>query len=116
MSYDSEKRQRPRAKVSWFVIVQTDQGEIVGETLNITVEGTLIRCQQPLEVEKKAEIAIHVPALVRPLTISAQVIHCAANDETTSYEIGLRFIDISDKSTWLISAAVQRESGVMLMP
>jgi len=97
-------------------MVQTDQGKIKGETLNITVAGTLIRCQEPLEPGEKVEIAIHVPALVRPLTIPARVIHCNAYDKTTSYEIGLRFTDISDKSSWLISAAVQRESGVMLMP
>jgi len=114
--YDTEKRQRPRAKVRWSVTVHTDQGEIKGETLNITVEGALILCREPLKPEEKVEMTIHVPALVRPLRIPARVIHCSGGDKTSSYEIGLSFIDISPKSSWLISAAVQRESGVMLMP
>ena len=116
MSYEREKRQRPRAKVRWSVIVQTNQGKIKGETLNITVNGALILCQEPLELEEKVEITIHVPALVRPLKIPARVIHCSGCDKTTSYEIGVRFTNISPKISWLISTAVQRESGVMLMP
>jgi hypothetical protein len=114
--YEREKRQRPRVKVTWPVIVQTDQGNIKGETLNITVDGALILCHEPLEPEERVDIALHVPSLVRPLNIPARVIHCSGGDEPTSYEIGIRFTDISEKSSWLISTAVQRESGVMLMP
>jgi len=116
VSYEREKRQRPRAKVKWSVIVQTDQGKIKGETLNITADGALILCQEPLEADEKIDIIIHVPSLVRPLNIPARVIHCSACDKPTSYEIGISFTDISDKSSWLIATAVQRESGVMLMP
>lgn len=116
MPDDREKRQRPRAKVRWSVIVQTTQGKIKGETLNITVDGALILCQEPLELEEKVEITIHVPALVRPLKIPARVIHCSGCDKNTLYEIGISFTHISHKSSWLISTAVQRESGVMLMP
>jgi len=116
VSYEREKRQRPRAKVRWSVIVQTDQGKIKGETLNITVDGALILCQEPLEPEEKVDVTIHVPSLVRPLSIPARVIHRSACDKSSFYEIGLRFTDISDKSSWLISTAVQRESGIMLMP
>ena len=116
MPDDREKRQRPRAKVRWSVIVQTNQGKIKGETLNITVNGALILCQEPLELGEKVEITIHVPALVRPLKIPARVIHCSGGDKTTFYEIGVSFTRISHKSSWLISTAVQRESGVMLMP
>ncbi len=116
MSYEREKRQRPRAKVKWSVIVQTAQGKIKGETLNITVDGALILCQEPLEPEEKVDITIHVPSLVRPLNIPARVIHCSVCDKPRYYEIGISFTDISDKSSRLISTAVQRESGVMLMP
>ena len=98
------------------MIVQTAQGKIKGETLNITVDGALILCQEPLEPEEKVDITIHVPSLVRPLNIPARVIHWSACDKPRYYEIGISFTDISDKSSWLISTAVQRESGVMLMP
>lgn len=119
MSYEREKRQRPRAKVNWSVVMQTNQGNISGETLNITVDGALIRCQKPLEPDQTIEIVVQVPALVRPLTIPGQVIHCNVYDEgdkAASYEVGVRFTEVSDKNKWLISTAVQRESGVMLMP
>ena len=119
VSYHKEKRQRPRAKVSWPVVIRTDQGDISGETLNITVDGALVRCQKLLEPNETIEMLIQIPALVRPLTVPGQVIHCNVNDEggeATSYEVGVRFTEVSEKNKWLISTAVQRESGVMLMP
>ncbi len=119
MSYDREKRDRPRARVKWPVILQTDQGDIQGETLNITVDGALIRCQETLEPDETIEIVINVPTLLRPLKILAQVIHSSVSgtaDEISYYQIGVRFAELSKKNRWLISTAVQRESGVMLMP
>jgi hypothetical protein len=119
MPFEKEKRQYPRAQVNWPLIIQTAHGEISGETINITVVGALIRCQEQLEADEAIDMVINVPALVRPLTIPAQVIHssvCDPADENTHYEIGVLFVEISDKNKWLISTAVQRESGVMLMP
>lgn len=119
MDYVKEKRQRPRSRVNWVVVVKTNEGVIPGETLNVTVDGAFIRCQESLEVDQAVEMTVHIPALVRPLIITAQVIHsskCEPEDEATYYEIGVHFTEISDKNKGLISTAVQRESGVMLMP
>lgn len=119
MDYEQEKRQRPRARVNWPVVLQTERGDIPGETMNLTVDGALVRCQESLLPDQTVAMVIQVPALVRPLTIIAQVIHSRKGEhkeEATYFEIGVRFAEISDKNKWLISAAVQRESGVMLIP
>ena len=119
MLHDKEKRQRPRARVSWQVTIRSSQGDLSGETLNVTVDGALVLCREPLEPNDTIEMVMNVPALVSPLRIPARVIHsniCDPEDETLCYEIGVRFTEISKKDRWLISAAVQRESGVMLMP
>jgi hypothetical protein len=87
--------------------------------VNITVDGALIRCQEPLRSNEVAEIVIDVPSSAQPLTLLAQVVHANIPDqgeEVTPCEIGVRFIEISDKNRWLISTAIQRESGAMLMP
>ena len=83
------------------------------------MDGAFIRCQDSLEVDQAVEMTVHIPALVRPLIITAQVIHSSKRepeDEATYYEIGVQFTEISDKNKGVISTAVQRESGVMLMP
>lgn len=119
MPFEKEKRQYPRTEVRWPLIIKTGHGDISGETLNINVDGALIRCMEQLEPNKAIEMVINVPALVRPLTIPAQVIHssvCDLVEENTYYEIGVLFTEISDRNKWLISTAVQRESGVMLIP
>ena len=119
MDYNKEKRQRPRARVNWPVVLQTERGDISGETMNLTVDGALVRCQESLVPDQTVEMVIQVPALVHPLRITAQVIHsskCEHKEEVTYFEIGVRFAEISDKNKWLISVAVQRESGVMLFP
>ena len=114
-----EKRQYPRTTVRWPVVLRTAHGEISCETENITVDGALIRCDEPLKSNEEIEIVIVVPSLVRPLTLPAQVIHSHISDQqdgVTPCFIGVKFTDISDKNRWLITTAVQRESGVMLMP
>lgn len=119
MSSQQEKRQYPRTAVRWPVVLRTASEEISCETVNITVEGALIRCDEILSSNEIIEIVIKVPSLVNPLILAAQVIHANISDqedEATPCQIGVRFFEISDKNRWLISTAVQRESGVMLMP
>ncbi len=114
MSYDREKRNRPRARVKWPVILQTDQGDIQGETLNITVDGALIRCQETLEPDETIEIVIDVPTLVRPLKIPAQVIHSSVSgtaDEISYYEIGVRFAELSKKIDGLFQLLYRENQG-----
>jgi hypothetical protein len=65
------------------------------------------------------ELIIDVPALVQPITLTAKVIHETMNDpedKAMPCEMGILFTEISEKQRWLISTAIQRESGVMLMP
>jgi len=119
MSTHKEKRLYPRTEVKWSGALRTAGGHINCETVNITVEGALIRCQQVPRSTEPLEILLNVPSLVQPLALTAQVIHASTSnqgDETTPCEIGVRFIGVSDKNRWLISTAVQRESGAMLMP
>ncbi len=119
MVFEKEKRQYPRANVTWPLTIKAGHGDMGGQTLNITVDGALIRCKEHLEPNETIEMIITVPALVHPLTITAQVIHsrvCDPEDEAIHYEIGVVFTEISDKNKRVISTAAQRESGVMLMP
>ena len=119
MSTQQEKRLYPRAEVRWAVALRTASGEISGETVNINAGGALVRCQKSTTSNEVIEVVIDVPSMIEPLALTAQVVRASVSvkeDQTAPFEIGLRFIDISDKQRWLISAAVQRESGSMLMP
>jgi hypothetical protein len=119
MPTHQEKRNYPRAAVKWPVVLRTAHGEIGCETVNITVDGALIHCEEPLPPNEDIEIIINVPSLVRPVTLAAQVIHSSISDQgegVAPCEVGVQFTEVSDKNRWIISAAVQRESGVMLMP
>ena len=123
MSTQQEKRLYPRAEVRWTVLLRTASGEINGETVNINAGGALVCCEESTRsnevINEVIEVLIDVPSLVQPLALTAQVVRASTSyqrDRTAPCEIGLRFIEISDKHRWLISAAVQRESGAMLMP
>jgi hypothetical protein len=119
MSTHQEKRLYPRTEVKWSAALRTAGGQISCETVNITVEGALIRCAEVPGSTEPLEIFLNVPSLVQPLALTAQVIHANISnqgDESTPCEIGVRFIGVSDKNRWLISTAIQRESGAMLMP
>ena len=119
MSNQQEKRQYPRAVVRWPVVLRTARGEISCETANINMAGALIRCKEPLKANEVIEVVLGVPSLIRPLILTAEVIHTHISDQEDDMspcQIGVRFTEVSDKNRWLISTAVQRESGAMLMP
>lgn len=111
---EAERRRYPRTEVRWPVVLWTADRSISGETLNIAPDGALIRCREPLRSSEVFEIAISVPALERSLNLAAQVVQSnvyGADEGTRLCEMGVRFTEISDDSRWLISSAVQRESG-----
>jgi len=106
-----ERRRYPRAKIEWPVTVKTDQGIILGYTLNLSAGGATVRLQNPPLVHEIIEMTIKIPELDRDLSVEAQVVWSTADivdNELTLPIIGLNFTSISDQDRWLVSTAVAK--------
>ena len=93
----TERREHPRAEVSWPVSMITAQGLYKGEIKDISKGGALIRCMELPKTDEPVELSIEIPDHL--LTISATVEKVRLNLEDSdkalpSYDIAVRFLGI----------------------
>lgn len=109
MSLDGEKRQFPRPKVNWSVVLQTKKGVLSTSTHNISVEGAFIRAWNPLGSDEVYRIFIKIPNLDRPISYDVTVIragNCKSDPCLTSTGIGVKFVQLSNRDRNLLEKVI----------
>ena len=104
-----ESRKHPRAKVVWPVIMENSRNIISGETQDISAGGAYMRCRKPL---KPVEVSMYVSvSLLSPrIRAMAEVVRSdilGSANGVEYYDIGVRFVAISDEGRELISLELQ---------
>ena len=116
----ADMRAYPRAKLKWPVKIKTDEGVMEGVTLNITPDGCFIGCRKPLKLNVVFEMAIQVPNSKAVLKASAEVVWSniyGPDDEISPRGMGVRFIDMADKTRKFIAqASLEHFKSVDLEP
>ena len=74
MASQQERRRHPRAKAKWSVTLETEQGVINTETLDISLEGAFVRCLDPLKPEEPFKMVINIPNSDRRLAVDSEVV------------------------------------------
>lgn len=99
MENEIERRKHPRSKVRWPITIFTsDRSTIEGETRNITVDGMLICCDEPLPLNEILSMSI-MPPNHQAMNVVGKVIWSdlyAIDEENTTLGMGLCFVKISD--------------------
>ena len=109
MGSGAERRQHPRAVVSWPVIIKTTRGFMAGETRDVSFSGAFIHCREPLKPSEVLEVSISVSLLCPRVQATAEVVWSSPsspNDEHSSRGMGVRFTRITDTDRELISALI----------
>jgi hypothetical protein len=107
---EEERRQHQRAKVSWSVTIQTEEGTIERATYNISPHGAFIRGLSPLELHEVVDMTISGPN--HPITVKARVVWSSSQvppDEDMPRGVGVEFINISDEDREIISSLVSAD-------
>jgi len=105
-----EGRQHQRAKVSWPVTIQTEEGTIERATYNISPDGAFISGLSPLELHEVVDMTISGPD--HPITVKARVVWSSNQippDEDMPRGVGVEFINISDEHREIISSLVSAD-------
>ena len=94
----AERREHPRAEVSWPVSMITAQGLFQGEIRDISKGGALVRCTELPKTDEPLELRVEIPDHL--LTISATVEKVRLNLEDgdkalPSYDMAVRFLGIN---------------------
>jgi hypothetical protein len=99
LSFDEERRKHPRKEVSWPMTIMAEHGTVEGEIRNVSVEGLLVFCDEPLRLNETYRMSI-VPGKTGAIGVSGRVVqaeaYCMAEDDT-AFGIGICFVEISDQ-------------------
>ena len=104
---EQESRQHQRAKVSWPVTIQTEEGTIERATYNISPDGAFISGLSRLELHEVVDMTISGPD--HPITVKAKVVWTSSQvppKEDMPRGVGVEFINISDEDREIISSFV----------
>ena len=93
-----EKRKNPRVDVKWPIKIVTDDDQVVGETVNISLDGMSIYCDDPLPFDEVLSISIE-PLNQSVIKLSGKVIWSDSQgvDEGKSFAIGVSFLEITEE-------------------
>jgi hypothetical protein len=75
-----------------------DEETVEGETINITADGVLISCDEPLQLNEVLRISIKPPNH-QGIEVTGKVIwsdHYAIDEQDTTFGMGICFVKISD--------------------
>jgi hypothetical protein len=93
-----ERRKYQRISVSWPISIVMDEENIEGKTINITVDGLLLNCEEPLQLNEVLRISINPPEQ-KGIELKGKVIwsdHYAIDEQDTAFAVGICFVKISD--------------------
>ncbi len=96
-TFQKDKRQHPRVDITLPVRIETSQGTIEGETINISLGGAFICCQRPLPLRENFRLAVDAPNN-DSLTVNAEVVWSNINvpdEKILNRGMGIRFIEIT---------------------
>ena len=108
MTITIERRKHTRGDIRWPVTVLADHGNIEGETINISVDGLSIRCDEPLMINEVFRIAI-LPPDGQAIGVSGKVIWSdlyGIDPNDTAVGLGICFVSISDEDRKVFEDAV----------
>jgi hypothetical protein len=89
-----DRRSRIRYELRCPVKMVTSQGDMEGETKNVSWDGALILCREPLAPEETFTLTIELPDGFIMDTLAEVVWSTASgpNDKTTASGMGVRFL------------------------
>ena len=98
MTNNIEKRKHERKEITWPITVSIDHGSIEGETVNISIDGISICCDDPLPINETIHMTI-MPTDHDILEITGKVVwsdFTGIDEKNSVVGMGICFVEISD--------------------
>jgi hypothetical protein len=96
----TERRKSPRKEVSWAISIVADYGTVEGETKNISPEGLLIFCEEPLRLNETYRMSI-LAEEGQVVGFLGKVIWADAycmDEDNTAFGMGVCLVEISEEA------------------
>jgi hypothetical protein len=93
----AERREHPRAEVSWPVSMITAQGLFEGQIKDISKGGALIQCTELPKTDESLELSIEIPDHLLNISARAEKVRLNIDDSDKafpSYDLAVRFLGL----------------------
>lgn len=104
------RRKYSRIEASWPINMFLTDGVKEGEVRNISLGGALIRCSELPRVDQAFDLLIEIPEYVLPVWATVKKVRLnnhVSNNSPLSYEMAIRFIDISEEDLSILCKAME---------
>jgi hypothetical protein len=108
MPSEKERRRHPRTAVDWPVVLLTKHGFTVGEAMNVSDSGALIRSPAPLDAKEKSRIFM-VPPNRLAFRVTFKVAWVKATHSSRkipNYLIGIKFNSLLDGDRQFVKTVI----------
>lgn len=111
MAIYEEKRQFARVEVKWPVTVITSNGQLVGETLDMSQVGLSIYCKEPLPIGQEFRLEIQPPdcQLITATAIAIWSMDTTFLEGFRSFVTGAEFEYITEDDIRLLGEAIRNQ-------
>ena len=103
---EPEHRRQPRAKVKWPVVLLAANGHIFGQTLDISLEGALIRSWEKPELADSFRLILKPPERRPFLTVTVTQVWRTTfhgDCQTLVHDVGVEFLHVPDDDRSFLS-------------
>ena len=106
----ADRRIKRRNEVRWRVTIETVQGSLEGETRNVSQEGLLVCCEEPLRLQESYRITI-LPPGHSAIGVTGKVVwsDVYGMDKDSVFGMGVCLVEVSERDRRLLEEAVSRE-------
>jgi len=108
LAADLEKRRSPRVEVSWPITILAETGTIEGEIRNVSVDGLLIFCEEPLRLNETYRMSI-LPGKHHAIGVSGKVVWADAycmDEQNTAFGVGVCLVELTDEDREALRALI----------
>lgn len=102
----AEKRRAARYKLQDSLrVTDMEKGEKLGDLINLSPHGMLIKSESPAEIGRNIELGLHLPATIfgkEYLIVEAKCVWVRPDDDSQCHLCGFEFVDVSAQDANII--------------
>jgi hypothetical protein len=98
--------------VSWPITILAETGAIEGEIRNVSVDGLLVFCEEPLRLNEVYRMSI-LPGKHHVIGVSGKVVWADAycmDDNNSAFGMGICLVELSDEDREALRTLIAAES------
>ena len=112
MPIEEERRKNKRVELQWPITILADYATVEGVTLNISLDGLYIRCEEPLLLNESYRMSI-LPPNHNAIEVLGKVIRSdfyGMGEDNATFGMGVCVVKISDEARNGLSALISDPS------